>query len=218
MIGARLVRHLRTWLGVWPGSGPGLTVVGSPRRAEPGWDGQPHPIVGVTDADGRGVLSVLPPVADAVRATVGAGELAAVPAAAGIDGRLFIGVFRWSATPAALPDAGEWVAADDPSVPPWLRPFGGDVLVARDPATGEHRAGVGIKRHDAFGCELAVVTVPAAQGRGLGRRLVAQAARRVLADGAVPTYLHAPDNHAAARLAEAAGFPDVGWHVLGSGG
>jgi hypothetical protein len=43
---------------------------------------------------------------------------------------------------------------------------------------------------------------------------VAQAARRVLDDGAVPTYLHAFDNVASARVAEAAGFPDRGWQVF----
>jgi len=43
---------------------------------------------------------------------------------------------------------------------------------------------------------------------------VAQAARRVIADGAVPTYLHAFDNTASARVADAAGFPDRGWQVL----
>ena len=119
--------------------------------------------------------------------------------------------------PADLPDAGTWIAADDPSVPEWLWPFGGEVLVAVDPATGEHLSGVGVKRHDAFGHELAVVTRPAAEGRGLGRRLVAQAARRVLDEGAVPTYLHAVDNHASAHLATAAGFPDLGWAVYGTG-
>ena len=35
-----------------------------------------------------------------------------------------------------------------------------------------------------------------------------------LADGAVPTYLHAFDNEASARVADAAGFPDRGWHVF----
>ncbi|PWU56502.1 GNAT family N-acetyltransferase, partial [Micromonospora globispora] len=53
------------------------------------------------------------------------------------------------------------------------------------------------------------------QGRGLARRLVAQAARRVLDEGAVPTYLHAFDNPASARVAEAAGFPDRGWTSYG---
>jgi GNAT superfamily N-acetyltransferase len=216
----RLAAHLATWLGRWPGEGPGLTVVGSTRRAEPGWDGSVYPVVGVSDADGRGVLSVPPSAMEAVRAVLTAGaeaDRSRIPAAAGAEGRFFIGVFRWSTAPAELPDAGTWIAADDPSVPEWLRPFGGEVLVAVDPATGEHLSGVGIKRHDAVGHELAVVTRPAAEGRGLGRRLVAQAARRVLDEGRVPTYLHAVSNHASAHLATAAGFPDVGWTVYGTG-
>ena len=60
-----------------------------------------------------------------------------------------------------------------------------------------------------------MVTAERARGRGLARRLVAQAARRVLAGGALPTYLHAPDNEASARVARAAGFPDRGWQVVG---
>ena len=209
----RLAAHLTHWLGRWPGGGPGLTVVGSAQRAQPGWDGTVYAVVGVADADERGVLSVPEPAVDAVRAVLATGDLARVPAAAGVGGRFFTGVFRWSTAPANLPDAGTWIAADDPSVPEWLWPFGGEVLVAVDPATGEHLSGVGVKRHDAFGHELAVVTRPEAEGRGLGRRLVAQAARRVLDEGAVPTYLHAVDNHASAHLATAAGFPDRGWAV-----
>lgn len=214
-----LATHLASWLGRWPGAGPGLTVIGSGRRSEPGWDGAVHPVIGVSDADGRGVLSVPPAAVAAVRTALADGSGATgVPGAVGVTGRFFTGVFRWSTAPAALPDVGQWIAADDPSVPPWLKPFGGDVLVALDPDTGEHLSGVGIKRHDAHGHELAVVTSSGAEGRGLGRRLVAQAARRVLDDGAVPTYLHTVDNHASARLATAAGFPDLGWTVHGAGG
>jgi GNAT superfamily N-acetyltransferase len=128
----------------------------------------------------------------------------------GIAGR---GVFRWSTTPAPLADAGVWLPADDPRVPGWLRPFGGEVLVVLDRDT--YVAGVGVKRHDEAGHELAVGTEEAARGRGLARRLVAQAARRVLDEGAVPTYLHAPDNIASAKAADAAGFPDLGWSVVG---
>lgn len=211
----RLAAHLHTWLGRWPGAVPGLTVVGSPRRVEPGWDGAVHPVIGVRSPNG-GVLSVPPPVAAAVAALIAAGDDGSgVPAAAGLVGRWFSGVFRWSTAPAALPDAGDWVAADDPAVPEWLRPFGGDVLVAVDPDTGEHLSGVGIKRHDAHGHELAVVTIEAGRGRGLARRLVAQAGRRVLDEGAVPTYLHARDNLGSATVADAAGFADRGWSMLG---
>lgn len=213
----RLTAHLQNWLGRWPGTRSGLTVVGSPHRVEPGWDGLVHAVIGVASPEG-GVLSVPPLAEEAVAALIDGGDDGSgVPAAARIDGGFFRGVFRWSTTPTPLPDAGVWVPAVDPSVPDWLRPFGHDVLVAQDPETGEHLAGVGIKRHDEHGHELAVVTAEAAQGRGLARRLVAQAARRVLDEGAVPTYLHAHSNTGSAKVAEASGFPDVGWSILGVG-
>jgi GNAT superfamily N-acetyltransferase len=94
-----------------------------------------------------------------------------------------------------------------------MRPFGGEVLVALDDGGG-FLGGVGIKWHDRRGGELAVVTARRARGRGLGRRLVAQAARRVLDEGAVPTYLHPPDNLASGRVAAAAGFADCGWTAV----
>ena len=77
----RLTAHLASWLGRWPGSGPGLTVVGTPLRAEPGWDGNVHAVIGVSDAEGRGVLSVPPAVVDAVTAAVVNGDRSGVPAA-----------------------------------------------------------------------------------------------------------------------------------------
>jgi len=215
VIDDRLTAHLSTWLGRWPGTGAGLTVVGSPAREEPAWDGGVHRVIGVT-TPGSGVLSVPPAVATAVAAWLdGGGDPVRIPGVAGLPGSWFDGVFRWSDRPAPLPDAGEWIAAEHPSVPPWLRLFGGEVLVAVDHGTGEHFAGVGIKKHDSHGRELAVVTAEAARGRGLARRLVAQAARRVLDEGAVPTYVHARSNGASASVAAAAGFPDRGWSFLG---
>jgi predicted GNAT family acetyltransferase len=95
--------------------------------------------------------------------------------------------------------------------------FTPEVLVALDPDTGAYLAGVGIKWHDAYGRELAVGTAPAARHRGLAKRLVAQAARRVVDEGAVATYIHDPANTASARTADAAGFPDRGWTVLAVG-
>ena len=216
----RLPLHLRTWLGAWPPTSP-LVVTTSPTRTGPGWDGAVHPVVGVASPEGA-VLSVPPDRVDAVAGL--AGDLeglrasgAALGEALGWPGaRLFDGVFRWSARPAPLEDAGEWVAVDDERVPPWLLPFGGEVLMAFDDE-GAYVAGVGIKVHDEHGHELAVVTEEAAQGRGLARRLVAQAARRVLERGSVPTYLHADANVRSAKVAVAAGFPDVGWRILGAG-
>ena len=212
---ARLVAHLESWLGAWPPARP-VHVVGWFRRDEPGWDGKVYPVAGVGDGAGL-VLSVPPRYAEVVAALGDdlARVEAQVPALVSHPDRPFgRGVFRWSAAPTSLPDAGEWVPPTDPRLPGWLRPFNGDVLVAWDDA-GEYAAGVGRKRHDQHGQELAVATEPAHQGRGLARRLVAQATRRVLDEGAVATYLHAPDNHASARVAEAAGFPNRGWAVYG---
>jgi GNAT superfamily N-acetyltransferase len=215
--GERLALHLSSWLGHWPPTAP-FAVVSSPARELPGWDGTVRPLAGVATPEGT-VVSV--PAGMLVAAldllersgpdgfVAGVGELVA-----GVPGPLGRGVFRWCREPSDLPDAGEWVERGDPRVPEWLRPFNGAVLVAFD-VDGRYAAGVGRKRHDAHGQELAVATEPAHRGRGLGRRLVAQAARRVAADGAVATYLHRADNRASAAVAEAAGFPDVGWQVLG---
>lgn len=219
----RLARHLTDWLGRWPGAGA-IDIVGSPRREQPGWDGRIFPVIGVHSPD-TSVLSVPPADADAVRIRVvqlGANgntweellpqlpELLARP-----DRFVYSGIFRFCDRPATLPDAGDWIPADDPSVPLWLRPFGHEVLIARDPDTGAYLAGVGIKHHDRYGRELAVGTDEAARGRGLARRLVAQAARRVLDEGGIPTYQHDPTNIASARVADAAGFPDRGWRSAG---
>ncbi|WP_436970773.1 GNAT family N-acetyltransferase [Micromonospora rifamycinica] len=212
----RLHLHLVTWLGQWP-AGPGLHVVGSRRRTRPAWDGRPRPAVAV-GVGGSAVLSVPPHRVEAVRALAREPRSAlyeALPAMVGQPGWVVHDdVFRWCLAPAALPDVGTWTAPTDPTLPRWLRLFDNDVLVVRD-ADGGYLAGAGIKRHDAHGQELAVGTAPAGRGRGLARRLVAQAARRVLDEGAVPTYRHDPANVGSARVAEAAGFPDRGWSSYG---
>jgi GNAT superfamily N-acetyltransferase len=214
-----LTAHLRRWAGTWPPA-PGVTVVGDPARREPTWDGQVRRLRGVSDGIGA-VLAVAPESVEPVRRAVG-GDLADP----GLGDRLAdilglgpsvlgAGVFRWTHLPAPLPPAGTWVTDPrDGRLPPWLAPFNGPRLVAWD-RRGGYAAGIGIKVHDPWGRELAVVTTPAARARGLARRLVATAARRVLADGGVPTYLHDPANTASARVADAAGFPDRGWRVLG---
>jgi GNAT superfamily N-acetyltransferase len=212
----QLQRHLSAWLGQWPPSGD-LTVVTAPGRDGPGWDGNVHPVIGVASPEGT-VLSVPRGVLAEVRGRAADGGLDALVAALGpmVDrpgARLGQGVFRWTEAPADLDDAGIWLPGDDPRVPAWLHPFGGQVLVAL--GSDRYMAGVGLKRHDRYGHELAVGTDEAFRGRGLARRLVAQAARRVLAGGVVPTYLHDPRNIASGRVADAAGFPDGGWRVLG---
>ena len=213
MVPALLERHLAAWVGQWPPTGA-LTVV--PSRGEPGWDGRVSSVLGVTGPDGT-VLSVPAAALEEARRLAADGGLAALadqlgPLVGRPDARLHAGVFRWSNRPADLADGGVWLPGDDPRVPDWLHPFGGEVLVAL--VDGSYAAGVGIKRHDHFGHELAVGTDEPFRGRGLARRLVAQAARRVVAGGAVPTYLHDPRNLASGRVADAAGFPDRGWQVL----
>jgi GNAT superfamily N-acetyltransferase len=213
---ALLERHLRAWLGAWPSPG-GVLVVGSTARETPGWDGRVHTALAVQDPAGNAVLSVPPSRLAAVQRLVDALDSAAVAQhLPNLVGRPDLGwysaVLRWTEDPAPLPDAGSWEPADGDGLPGWLRPFGGDVLVARD-EHGAYLAGVGLKRHDPTGVELAVGTEPAARGRGLARRLVAQAARKVLDSGAVPTYIHDPRNTASAKAADGAGFPERGWRI-----
>jgi GNAT superfamily N-acetyltransferase len=212
---ALLRRHLETWLGAWPPPRPGITVVGSTSRTTPGWDGEIRPLRGVATPEGT-VISVPPDIVD--RVTPYASDVlnvaAAVTAELGLKGwRSSVGIFRWSERPTEGPDAGVWVNPAADGVPDWLGPFNGDVLIGYD--QGVPAAGVGRKMHDAFGHELAVVTEPEFRGRGWAASLVAQAARRVLADGAIPTYLHGDANLASARTADVAGFHDHGWKVVG---
>ncbi|HET9690639.1 MAG TPA: GNAT family N-acetyltransferase [Acidimicrobiales bacterium] len=211
----RLGRFLTAWLGAWPGTDGAVTAVASDRRAAPAWDGRANPIVGVVTPTG-GVVSVRPDLHPAAAAALAGTAPADVPAALSdaVGGRVGAGIFRWSDDPVAFEPVGRWVPFDDPVVPPWLRPFGGEVLVATDDG-GRYLAGVGLKRHDPTGEEISVGTEEAARGKGLARRLVSQAARRVVDERhAAVTYLHAPDNLASARVAEACGFPDLGWKVI----
>lgn len=217
----RLTTHLRAWLGAWPPQRDAELVVW-PGRDRPAWNRDTWPLLGVESPVGT-VLSVSPTLIP----SPGAGDDAriaialkdprpdlAVPAVLGRPDLHFgRAALRWAEQPVDLPDIGEWVAANDRRLPVWLRAFNGGVLVAWD-AEGRVAAGVGVKRHNPFGHELAVATEPAQRGRGLARLLVAQAARRVLADGAIPLYLHAADNVASARVATGAGFPDRGWTLV----
>lgn len=222
------LRMLTAWLGAWPAAGM-FRVVPSARRIVAGWDGQPQPLVGVAagaDLAHAVVLSVPPlrfrGVAQLVEDLASRQELASrrelglqLPAALGLPQRRYTeAVLRWTTAPTPMPYIGFWQRPQDPSLPDWLQRFGSTVLVTRD-RRGRYLAGVGIKRHNRFAHEIAVGTAPRARGKGLARGLVAQAAQRILNDGAIPLYIHDDDNVASVRVADAAGFSDRGWRWLG---
>jgi GNAT superfamily N-acetyltransferase len=220
----RLNDHLESWLGAWPPFGTGVSIVPHDLRSEPGWDGKVHDLIGVATSDAA-MISVAPDKVAAVRALVHGRDLRedldalakGLSTALGHAGNFGRGEFRWTDAPADLPDTGIWIAHDEArfgQLPEWLHPFNGEVLVALDDS-GSYTGGVGRKLHDEFGHELSVGTDESYRGRGLARNLVATAARRVLADGAIPTYLHDHANVASAHVARAAGFPDRGWEILG---
>jgi GNAT superfamily N-acetyltransferase len=203
-------RHLEAWFGGWPTAASGIVVVESDLRTKPGWDGKVLPVVGVTHED-FAVLSVAPGQGKAVN-----DRLKHVDATHIADRlELMVGIFRWNLTAPPGDDVGEWVPTTDERVPHWLKPFNGDVLIEWDDQ-GHYGAGVGRKMHNALGHEISVGTEESLRGRGIARRLVASAARRILADGAVPTYIHLLDNHASGKVADAAGFADLGWRYVGT--
>ncbi len=216
----RLDVHFMKWLGAIPDRARPRLVV-TERRDEPGWDGKIRPIQGVSGPDGI-VLAVSPRHAgmfDGVELIAlfrDAGqpdaqrrlrECLGQPVAFGMP------IFRWSERAADLEDAGTWIDPVDRRTPEWLRPFNGGVLVSLDDE-GRYQAGVGLKRHNDLAQEISVTTEPDHRGQGLATRLVAQAARRVIEEGSVPIYQHADGNQGSGRVADAAGFPDRGWHML----
>jgi GNAT superfamily N-acetyltransferase len=212
----RLEAFLRVWLGAWPPQSD-FDLASSDARSQPGWNDVVRPVEGVATPFGT-VLSVPEPVLEEARQLADQGEKVfaeQVGALVGLNGaQLVSAVFRYSEHRSDLADAGTWTPREDPRIPPWLKPFNGDVLVAFAD-DGSYAAGVGLKKHNELGVELAVGTEPQYRNRGLGTRLVAQAARAVIDAGAVCIYLHAPSNAASAAVAEAAGFPDRGWEILG---
>jgi len=216
----RLDRHLRRHLGNWPPSEPHSIVV-TPARDQPGWDGKVRPVQGIFSPEGN-VLAVSPRFAWLFRG-IDAEELilglrasdawSRVSRQLGVPVDVGQAILRWSEQAIDLPRPGQWVASSDSRLPGWLAPFNGNVLAAFD-ETGAFVAGVGLKHHDQWAREIAVGTDPEHRGRGYARRLVAQAARDIIASGGIPLYRHEAGNTASERVADATGFPDRGWRSV----
>ncbi len=216
--GERLAAHLRARLGAWPPPPGTVEVIGAPQREREHGGRWWMPALAIASPEGA-ALSVPPAAAGPLRdrrLDLESDELwREVAALTGEpDAVRGSGVFRWTGRPVPAPELGIWLDPGDPRVPPWLNVFDGEVLIALDDG-GAYLGGAGRKRHDPHGHEISVGVEAAARGRGLARALVSRLARRILDDGAVPTYIHDPQNGASCRVAEAAGFPDRGWRAMG---
>lgn len=216
----RLDAHFLQWLGAIPEPERPQLIVTS-IRDQPGWDGKVRPIQGVTGPEGT-VLAVSPAFADLFSGV----DIDALFRAAGLPDahqrlRKTLGMpvsfgmptFRWSEAAIEGPEIGEWVDTRDPRLPDWLRLFNGGVLAAFDDGN-VYQAGVGLKRHNDIAREISVGTDPEHRGQGYATQLVAQAARHVIDEGGVPIYQHGGGNDASGRVADLAGIPDRGWHML----
>jgi len=216
----RLDAHFLEWLGAIPRPDRAQLIV-TEVRDSPGWDGKVRPIQGVTGPEGI-VLAVSPSVAhrftdidlEALFRAAGRPDAhARLQAMLGVPVSFGMPTFRWAETAASGPEVGEWVEVDDPRIPDWLRLFNGGVLATFD-EQGAYQAGVGLKRHNDIAREISVGTDPEHRGQGYASQLVAQAARRIIAEGGVAIYQHGGGNDASGRVADNAGIPDRGWHML----
>ncbi len=216
----RLDRHLRQRFSVWPPRVPDDIVI-TTARDRPDWDGKVRPVQGVLSPDGN-ILAISPRVAwlfhgvdpEHLFDDLGASDAPfRVSLRLGVPVNLGLATLRWSEQPPQLPEPGEWVSSSDSRLPGWLEPFNGKVLAAFD-EHGSFMAGVGLKHHEAGATEIAVGTEPGHRGRGYARMLVAQAARDIIASGGVPMYRHEAGNAASERVADATGFPDLGWRSI----
>ncbi len=216
----RLDTHFLKWLGAIPNPERSQLIATSVRD-EPGWDGKVRPIQGVTGPEGT-VLAVSPSVArlfagvdlETLFHDAGLPDAhARLQATLGIPVSFGMPTFRWGELAEDHPEIGEWVEVDDARIPDWLRLFNGGVLATFDDQ-GSYQAGVGLKRHNDIAREISVGTDPEHRGQGYATQLVAQAAHTIIVEGGVPIYQHSGGNDASGRVADLAGIPDRGWHML----
>lgn len=220
----RLREFLISRMGVWPPKAS-LDLHPCDLRDQPRWDGGTLPFHGVESPVGTVLTfsaSVFPDAINLdpikVEDELGMDDShITIPNMFGHpDMRFGRAVMRYLGEFVDLPQSGEWVEVDDPRLPEWLRPFNGGVLVHWE-AGDIYAAGVGLKKHNDLGYEIAVGTDPEFRGRGLAQALVAQSAQAIWERGAIPLYQHGTHNAASARVADKAGFPDRGWHTISMG-
>ena len=223
-IDSRLATFLTSRLDTWPPSAS-LELRACHLRDLPRWDGKLVPFLGMESPHGT-VITYSPtvfPIGPELDPVTVEDELGTsdshvtIPALFGHPEMHFgRGVFRYLQEFVDLPDIGEWVSPADPRLPAWLHPFNRGVL-AHWADGRSYAAGVGLKQHNDLGMEISVGTDPAHRGKGLAQALVAQSARAIWERGAIPMYLHGTHNAASARVADKAGFPDRGWHIIEMG-
>jgi hypothetical protein len=196
------------------------------RRITKDSDGSVRPLLGVT-ADIRfgfaTALSVPPLTFPRVRTLIddlsGAGfrDLATlrdtVPTAVGHPDQVwFESDLRWTTSPPVTGDAGRWCRPSQLAPPPEAAPSAGPILLSTD-RRGRYRASVRLHRHTNFAYEL-VLDAAATTGRDVSAALLAQAARSVVANGALPFVTTDLRDPGSAAVHAAAGFEHRGWHLI----
>ena len=206
---AEVLRFVTAWLGVWP-MPHRLRVAPSARRLAPSRTGDAEQLAGIRcDArfGGAMVLSVTPLRFPAMRQLVEQlsvdhlltdrdALMDAIPSALERPTMAVVDTpVRWTVAPTELPVVGTWR---------------GSRLLGVGP---RRRAQVDVRRINRFGHEL-VLHVDDGTDWCLSAALLAQAARRVISDGAVPVLRRDLDRPAVAAIATVAGFHDAGWRAV----
>ncbi|MFN0071085.1 MAG: GNAT family N-acetyltransferase [Chloroflexota bacterium] len=197
---------------------PGVHVVGSPRRARPGWAGYNVPITSISTPQG-GVISVSPSLVEKVRkelapidwtAPLGEPELERlrplarriVPYAFCLNGQVLYcdaDSFR------PVPGAAELLQRDDPTGRELYARFDGEIFVVRGLRNRiASWAALKLKSDDVW--EIAVVTEAPYRGQGYAKQVVSAATQSILESGRMALYVHDRTNIASSRVCRGLGY------------
>jgi GNAT superfamily N-acetyltransferase len=201
---------------------PGVHLIASRRRTQPGWGGYTVPLMALTTRAG-GVVSSRPDLADAVRE-----ELADAAPDQPLGEPHFERLRRVArrAVPYVYSLSGYALYADHASFRPihviaehlsradrrgqdLRRRFDGEVFVVSG-TRGEIAAWSAIKLKSSDVWEIAVVTEPAYRRRGYAKQVVSAATQYILDNGRLALYVHDRTNHASARVCRSLGYVEYG--------